>query len=59
MDNERKIIEKLDKLTDTLNEFKVGQAKRVTRLETKMNGILWTMGVVFASFIYTIRDLFK
>ena len=59
MDNERKILQKIDELKDSLNDFKIGQAKRVTRLETKMNGMLWTMGVVFASFIYTIRDLFK
>ena len=59
MDNEKKIIQRLDNIQESLNEFKLGQAKKVTRLETKMNGLLWSTGVIFASFIYTIRDLFK
>ena len=59
MDNEKKIIQRLDNIQESLNEFKLGQAKKVTRLETKVNGLLWSMGIVFSSFIYTIRDLFK
>ena len=59
MDNEKKIIEKIDELKDSLNDFKLGQAKKVTKLETKMNGLLWGVGVFFVSSLEVVRDFFK